>query len=879
MKNKNPKIPFFAVLLLRLLLSEEEYREFTDDLDEVYRIKVENQSKAKATLWYWMRVIESIPSIFCDKIIWSITMFKNYFKITVRNLRRYKAYSFINIAGFAIGIACCLLILLFVQDELSYDRYHQNADRIYRIGVKGRLNNNEFNLVSSAPPMAKTLLNEFPEVQKAVRIYKRSDEEYSVRYQDNIFNETDFLYADVSVFEVFTFPLIEGDPKTALENPNSVIITKATAEKYFGGENPMGKTLTLNNNYDYTVTGIAENVPHNSHFHFDFLASLVTLGISRTPIWLNNNVITYIVLQKDYPISQLEAKFPDIIQKYIGPQVKMALGITLDEFKSSGGKYDFFTQPLTDIHLHSNFMAEFESNSDIKYVYIFLVIALFILIIACINFMNLSTARSAARAKEIGIRKVMGSNRTQIIRQFLTESVVLTFISVLIALILVKLTLPFFNNITGKQMAAGYLSSIYLIPLIVGIVFVVGILAGSYPAFFLSSFHPIFILQKRLKTEKKSQSIIRNGLVVFQFAVFIALGVSTFVVRDQLDFIRNRKLGFDKEHIVIINRAQSLGTQFEEFKQEISKHSGVTCSSASSILPGKQFSVTGFQIEGKPKEEVYQAAVISADYDFAKTYGLEITEGRYFSKEHTSDTLSVVISESAVKSFDFENPIGKFILAPSNNRTARIPIIGVIKDFHFESLHQKIRPIVIVPSLLQYMYVSVRIRPENISNTLSFLKNKWEYFAPGQPFDTFFLDDQFDSLYRADRRMGQIISVFSVLALFIGCLGLYGLASSSTERRAKEIGIRKVLGASIPNIVFLFTKEFSKWVLIANIIAWPAAWYAMNQWIQNFAYRTGIGWNLFLISGIIAFIIAILTISYQVIISATANPVKCLRNE
>ena len=727
--------------------------------------------------------------------------------------------------------------------------------------------------------MGKVFVEEFPEVQKAARIYNEIDRESSIRYKDKIFKESLFFYADASIFEVFTFQMIEGNPGTALKEPNSVVITKSTAERYFGSENPMGKTITRDNRYDYTVTGIMENVPHNSHFHFDFLASFNTLGISRTPFWLNNNVKTYIVLQEDFPISQLEVKFPDLIKKYIGPQVKMALGITLDEFVASGGQYDFFTQPLTDIHLHSNFMAEFEPNSDIKYIYIFFIIALFVLLIACINFMNLSTARSAARAKEIGIRKVMGSKRIQIIRQFLTESIVLTFISVLIALILVKFALPFFNNITGKQIVSDYFSSIFLIPLIFGIIIFIGIVSGSYPAFFLSSFQPILVLQRSVKTDKKSQSFIRNGLVVFQFAVFITLGVCTLVVRDQLNFIRHRNLGFDKEHIAVINRAQSLGSQIEEFKQEISQHTGVVCASASSHLPGKQFTVTGFQIEGKPKDAVYQSAVISADYDFAKTYDLEITEGRHLSDEHSVDTLAVVINETAVESFDFEDAIGKFILAPSNNRTARVPIVGVIKDFHFESLHQKIRPMVIAPALLPYRFISVRIRPETISSTLSFLKNTWEKFAPGQPFDSFFLDDQFDNLYRADQRMGSIVSVFSVLALFIGCLGLYGLASYTTERRTKEIGIRKVLGASVFNIVFLFTKEFSKWVLIANIIAWPAAWFVMNKWVENFAYRTSIGWNLFLLSGIIAFIIAVLTISYQVVKSAVVNPVNSIRYE
>lgn len=851
------------------------------DYEELYKKIIEKKGFIRANLWFWRQIFKSIPLFITESIIWSFAMFKNYFKITLRNIKKYKVYSFINITGFAIGIACCFLILLFIRDELSYDRYHKNADRIYRVCIQGRIANRDLVEILLGSPTAETLVKEYPEVENAVRIFQPSNKESLVKYENKQFTETQFLYTDESIFDVFTFQLIEGNPKTALEKPNSVILTETTAKKYFGETNPLGKTITVDNSTDFLITGITRDVSHNSHFHFDFLASFKTLDISRSPGWLSFYSYTYILLREGFNPADLEAKFPEFIRKYIGPQIKMLFNVTFDEFLAAGNKCGFFLQPMTDIHLYSHYDDEFEPNSDIKYIYIFSIIALFILLIACVNFMNLSTAKSGTRAREIGIRKVLGSVRKQLILQFLTESVFLTFVSVIIALLLVKIFLPAFNNLAGKQIEIYYIKNLSFIPGLFAAIILVSILAGSYPAFFLSSFNPVSVVKKNLKAGKKGGSFFRSTLVVFQFSISIILLISTYIVYNQIAFMQNKKLGFDKEHVFVINRASGISRRIEEFKQEIAKNPGVISSTASSTLPGKLVTRWGFQIQGESADNIFTICRILSDADYAKTLNLELSEGRFFSREFSADNLSALINESAASALGFKEPIGRQISRPG--QAEPFTIIGILKDFHFESLHKEIQPLILLNlsnlGSRQADYISIRIKPGNPEELISFIKNKWQEFAPGQPFDYFFLDSHFDSLYKAEQRTQKIFSIFALFAIFISCLGLFGLASYTAERRTKEIGIRKVLGASVPNILILLTKEFSKWILFANIIAWPAAWYLMNKWIQNFAYRTSISWNIFLISGIFAFLIAVLTVSYQVIKSAIANPVKSIRYE
>ena len=853
----------------------------TGDYEELYQKIADEKSRVKASLWFWGQILKSIPLFIFESIIWSFAMLKNYFKITLRNLFKYKGYSIINITGFAIGIACCFLILLFVQDELSYDRYHKNADRIYRVCIQGRIANRDLVEIILGAPAAETLVNEYPEVENAVRIYQPSNKELLVKYENKQFTETRFLFTDESIFDVFTFQLIEGNPETVLEKPNSVLITESTAKKYFGKENAVGKTITVDNSTDFLITGIVEEVPSNSHFHFDFLASFNTLNISRSPSWLSFYTYTYILLKEGINPADLETKFPELIRKHIGPQISMAFNVTFDQFLEAGNRCGLFLQPITDIHLHSHYDDEFEPNSDIKYVFLFSVIAVFILLIACVNFMNLSTAKSGTRVKEIGVRKVLGSARKQLILQFLAESVFLTFISVMIALLLVKIFLPAFNNLAGKQIEIYYMKNLLFIPVLFFVIILVSILAGSYPAFFLSSFNPVSVVQKKLNAGLKGRSFFRSVLVVFQFSISIILLISTYIVYNQIVFMQNKELGFEKEQVFVISRASGISQRIEEFKQEIAKHPDVMSSTASGTLPGKLITRWGFQIPGESADNIFTISRISADTDYAKTLNLEIAEGRFFSKEFSADNLSVLINESAVAVLGFKEPIGRQITRPGQQEP--FTIIGILKDFHFESLHKEIQPLVLlnlsVPGGRRADYISIRIKPGNPEDLISFVKNKWQEFLPGQPFDYFFLDSHFDSLYKAEQRTQEIFFIFAVFAIFISCLGLFGLASYTAERRTKEIGIRKVMGASVPNILVLLTRDFSRWILIANIIAWPAAWYVMNSWIQNFAYRTPISWNIFLISGIFAFIIAILTVSYQVIKSATANPARSIGYE
>jgi putative ABC transport system permease protein len=804
-------------------------------------------------------------------------LIKNYLKIALRNLLKFKAYSFINIFGLAIGIAACMMILLYIRDELSYDKYNAKADQIYRIHTFGKLAGNEINIAVSPPPLGETLVRDYPEVVQYTRLLPNKT--MLIRYKDNVFNESNFFWADSTVFDVFTIPFIEGDPKTALNQPHTVVLTEKLAKKYFGKEDPMDKIMKFEDGTPYTVKGVVQNCPPNAHFHYDIFASIASLGLGDTPYWISNNFYTYIVLRKGVPGSELEAKLPGFAEKYAGPQLKELFGASWEELRKSDNIYEFHMQPLTDIHLNSHLDYELEPNSDIKYVYIFSIIALFILLIACINFMNLSTARSAVRSKEVGIRKVLGSNKTQLVKQFLSESILLTFIAVVIAIALVEIFLPSFNTLAGKDLHTSYFNNFITIPVLVLVVIIVGLIAGSYPAFFLSSFRPVTVLKGNLN--HIGGSWLRSGLVVFQFAISIILFIGTFIIYGQLKYVQDKNLGFDREHVLVVTRAWALENQSQTFKNELMNNTHIVSASNTDNLPGRLFGQTVFKPEDSQSPQQYILAIMSTDYDFAKTMKLKLAEGRYFSREHASDSLTVVINESAAKLMGIKDPVGKRVILQgrTNDESMVFTVIGVLKDFNFESLHQKIRPLAIFLNKGQTAYLPVRIRPADVAGSVSFVEKEWKKFVPNKPFEYFFLDEDFNKLYQSEQKTGEIFSVFSVLAIFIACLGLFGLAAFTAERRTKEIGIRKVLGASIPGIVILLSKEFTKWVLVANIIAWPLAYYFMNNWLQNFAYRIDPGWGTFLLSAVIALFIALLTVSFQAIKVAVANPVNALRNE
>ncbi len=814
-------------------------------------------------------------------------MFKNYLKIAIRNLLRHKTLSFINIAGLAIGIASCIMILLYVQDELSFDRHYEKADRIYRVGHKGILSGTEINGVVTPTMLAETLVRDYPEVTQAVRMEHTAN--MLVRYEDKVFNENRFMWVDSTFFDIFNLRVLYGDPKTALAEHHTVVLSEKTALKYFDScREAMGKILTYEDGTPYKVSAIVENSPPNSHFHYDLLCPLSSWDWSWRQSWLSNFMYTYIVLQKDYPPEQFEAKLQDLIRKHFAPHILEDFELSFDEWLSTGDRFEYFIQPLTDIHLHSHYEQELEPNSDVVYIYIFSIIALFIMLIACINFMNLSTARSANRGKEVGVRKVLGSAKQQLIRQFLAESILLSFIALIFAVILVELLLPVFNNLAGKELGLSYFDNWFMLPALIGLAIFVGVFAGSYPAFFLASFRPVVVLKGSLGSGLKS-SKLRSLLVVFQFSISIFLFISTFIIYDQLQYIQSKELGFDKEHVAVIKRGWAIGQNpdgshkpahinvVNAFKNELLQNPGVISAAGSGGIPGEEFQDGVYQALGASAGEQCPLMQIGTDYDFAETLKLEIAAGRFFSPDFAADTMAVVLNEAAVKAFGFTDPVGRQITWPGGE--VRLNVIGVLKDFHYESLHQKIRPLLIYLRQWSRTYILVRIQADRVPETLAHLEKTWNDFIPYKPFDFFFLDSRFEALYRAEQRTGRIFAVFSLLAVCIACLGLFGLAAFTAEQRTNEIGIRKVLGASISGIVLLLSKEFTKWVLLANLIAWPIAWLAMRNWLQSFAYRISINWWAFALAALLALAIAILTVGYQAFKAATANPVDALKYE
>ncbi len=808
-------------------------------------------------------------------------MLKNYLLIAVRNLRKHKGYAFVNLSGFALGIACCLLIVLFVQDELSYDRFHEQADQIYRVAIREVTPTSDALYPLTPYPLAATLVTDFPDVIHATRLRRRFTD--AVGYGDKLFDETRIHRADSNFFEVFQLPFLQGHPKTALKNPSSVVITASIARKYFGGDDPMGKVLDFKDGITYstpyTVTGVIEDVPRQSHFDFDFLLSWRRLGDERRvrQSWFGYGVYTYFVLDAQRRPEDLEAKFPDMLRRYGGPQIEEGRGLSFDEHLAAGNGYHYFLQPLTDIHLHSNMGWEIEPNGSITYVYLFMVIALFILLLACVNYMNLATARSARRASEIGMRKVMGSNRRQLIAQILTESVLMTGLAFVVALVLVEGMKPAFNAFTGKALEVGYFSTGYVVPALLGGVLVIGILAGSYPAFFLSAFRPVVVL-KGAGRSGASRTVLRNGLVVFQFVVSMALLVGTFVVQGQMDFMLNKKLGFEKEHVVVMEKAWALGEQRAAFKQEVQNHPGVVGFSAAGSVPGGSYAEVLLAPGDAARSEQHNVSVVWADHDYVQTLGLAIAQGRSFDEALASDSMAVVVNEALVRVMGFgDGPLGQHIRTPNGHTL--YPIIGVVKDFHFQSLHEEIQPFAYFIAEGTTGRAAVRIRSDGVPATLAYLEQTWETFVPDKPFSYSFLEDDIAALYRAEEQTRTLFGIFSLLAIVIACLGLFGLSAFIAEQRTKEMGLRKVLGASVGGLVLLLSKDFVKLVGLAFVVATPLAYFAMHRWLESFAYRTEISWWIFLVAGLLALAMALLTVGYQAGRAALADPVRSLRYE
>ena len=803
-------------------------------------------------------------------------MFKNYLKIALRNLRKHQAYSFINIAGLAVGLACCLLISLYVKEELSYDRYHAKADRIFKVVTDSRSPEKQSKFALTPAPLAETLIRDFPEVETTTRLFTFYGEGL-VKYGEKRFNQPDIYFGDSTFSAVFSIPLIRGDTKTALARPNTVVLSETAVRKYFGNEEPLGKTLSLNDDFDVQVTGVMGDIPANTHFHCDFLISLTTTRMSRNPSFISNiNFHTYAVLRHGASPQMLETKFPEAIKKYAASQVAARFGQTYEAYTAAGNETKWALVPVTDIHLRSNREYEIEPNGNITTVYLFAAIAAIVLLIACINFMNLATARSASRAKEIGVRKVIGSNRLQLLRQFLTESLLLSFLALLAALVLVELFLPTFNQLAGKQIETSFFANAASIAILLGVTLLVGLLAGSYPAFVLSAMHPALVL-KGSSPISPSGAWIRRGLVVFQFAISVALIAGTFIVHNQLGFVLNRQLGFEKEQILVVKRASVLERQRETFKQKLLQNPDIVNAATSTTLPGKLFGRSTYHALGSPAENTYAMHEIYVDENFLETLSITLSAGRNFSREFATDTSAVILNEAAAELFGWTDPLGQSLTQPGDSLW-RANVIGVVKNFHFESLHKKIQPLVILHQPF-YQYLSIRVRSENIAATVQAVEKLWREFIPQQPFEFSFLDQDFDAQYRAEQRTGKIFGIFAALAIFIACLGQFGLASYTIQKRTKEIGVRKVLGASIASIVGLLSKEFVKLVVIAMLIASPLAYIIMNRWLQDFAYRIDIGMLTFVLAGSVALVIALLTVSFQSIRAALANPADALRYE
>jgi putative ABC transport system permease protein len=807
-------------------------------------------------------------------------MLKNHLKITLRNLRNYKAYSLINIIGLAVGIACCVAIMLFVRDELSYDRFNEFADRIYRPTLHGRINGHDLNGTGSPVAMGPAVYHDLPDVAAYTRLAK--SDPTVVRYENKTFVEERFFAADSTIFDVFTFPFLMGNPKTALTQPNTVVVTESMAHKYFGNENPIGKILNTGKHDNFVVTGVIKDIPQNSHLHPDFMASLTTLPDSRNPTWLSNNYYTYLLLRKGVNPVDFQKKLNEEVAKYASPQLKAVAGISLEQFRAAGNDYGFVLQPLTSIHLNSHLDGEIEPNGDITYVYIFSAIAIAILLIACINFVNLATARSEKRAKEVGVRKTLGSTRSYLVGQFMSESILMSILAVVLAVGIVELLLPFFNQIANKALSLNLFSDPSSIPVLVCLAIVVGVIAGSYPAFYLSSFHPIDVLKSEVRKGGR-KSILRSGLVIFQFAISIALFVGTFIIFAQLRYVQTRDLGFDKEETIVVNRTNDLSNQLQSFEDELRTNRGIASLSNSNGIPGNQDGDNAARLEGAPESQYEDIQQMFCDFGFAETYKFGIADGRFFSKDHPSDSAAVVVNEEVEKSFNTKNIVGKYLVYPGpRGIEQKYQIVGVVRNFNYKSLHEPIRPLAIrlFPARgFVGQFVTVRLAPGDHLSTISFIEKIWKKYAGDEEFSWNFLDDSLQKLYAADQRTNEIAGAFSVLAIFIASLGLLGLAAFVTEQRTKEIGIRKVLGASVAEIVALLSKEFVKWVLIANVVAWPLAYYVMNNWLKNFAYRTDMSIWIFAVSGILALLIALLTVSSHAIKAATANPVEALRYE
>ncbi|MEI6884072.1 MAG: ABC transporter permease [Bacteroidota bacterium] len=806
-------------------------------------------------------------------------MIKSYFKTAVRNYSRNRGFTLINIGGLSVGMTSALILILFVVNELSFDRFHNKADRIYRVEEQHGPDPANRGFFTS-PPLAPALKSMFPEILDVTRImlWKRN---VLVSYKDKKFVESNIARADSSLFDVFTIPFLEGNPKEALRRPNTVVITDKIAKKFFGDEDPLGKSININSKTAYEITGVVHELPQNSHFFFDFLIPANYEGLN----WGDGCLQTYLTLPENYDKAQLEQKFPDFILRYMSPWLEKEYGLPVTRiFKDKNNQINYFLAPLRNVYLHHNMeglpgldglMMKFGS---LKTVILFSILAVFVLLIACINFINLSIGRSVKRTSEISLRKVMGARKSSLIRQFLIESVMISSAALILAFIILRISIPFFNNYLNTSI--GFSNISLLFPVFVIITFLVGILSGLYPAFYLSSINPAEILGKK-SGPPLLRTCLNHLLLTVQFIISIGLIISTATIFLQLNFVNKVKLGFTKDHVMLIERAGALGENQHSFTESLKRNPGVLETSYSNSVPGRHFEPTGYNLEGAPRSESFFLMTMNADQDFLKTLDLKLVRGRYFSKGTASGNLEAVINEKAVERYRWKEPLGKRIIyeTKENGENVYAEIIGVVRDFNFEPLYQVIQPMMICNLPYPGNLLVVKLRPENLNNTIVYIQNQWSRMTNAQPFQYCFLDDDFGKSYKPDQRRGILFLLFSILAIFLSCMGMLGLVISSTEQRTKEIGIRKVNGATSMILLTLFSKNYLRWIGIAFLVACPVSYYAMYRYLENFAFRINLSLWIFVFAGLFTMLITILTITWQNWLMASKNPVEMLRYE
>jgi putative ABC transport system permease protein len=808
-------------------------------------------------------------------------MLKSFFINVIRNTRKRGGYILLNIGGLTIGLTSFLFISLYVINEKTYDRFHKNYENIYRIKVVGRMAGSELNQAVTAAPMAQAMLKDYPEVLRATRVRQMGD--WLIRFGDKKFNEEGVLFADSTFFDVFDFKLLKGDPQTALVRPRSMVLTEEYTKKYFGDQDPMGQRMSVESDTVlYTVTGVVRNVPDNSHIKFDMLASMSTYpGQANNQFWVSHSFYTYIVAKEGTDKDNLQKKFQEMVINYVGPQLKEILGLTIEDFRKAGNDFSYVLEPLKDIHLKGATQYNLESPGSPATVYIFAVIALLILIVAIINYINLATAKSAARAKEVGVRKVSGANKPGLIIQFLGESFIVVIIATLLALLLVYALTPSFNQLIGKDLSLGMIGNIPGIFSLLTLIIIIGLASGFYPAFVLASYNPAEVLKGTMSPGSMSKRL-RGILVVFQFTVSIVIIIGSVIVYNQLNFMTKKDLGFNKDNLIVIRRVDAFWQQMESFRTQLLEIPGVEKAGFSRAVPGTNFNNNAFYKDNDPEKNTYLLNQTGVSFDFPEALGVQLIKGRFFSREYSTDSTAVLINEAAVKSLGLQDPVDKYILQPIGPKQwQRLKIIGIMKDFNIESMHKAIAPVCFTVNGGGGgdQFATVRISGKDIPATISAIEQVWQNFTPDMPFQYDFFTDRWNNLYSTEMKTGRIFLIFSFLAIFIACMGLIGLVTYITNKRTKEIGIRKSYGASNQIVLRLLSKEVIYLIIISSLLAYPVAYFGSQYWLEGFASRISVNPLIYLLSTLITLIIGWLSISYQTIKAANYNPANALRIE